>query len=280
MNRDYMEIVSRNIGIFSEEEQEKIRVCAMAVAGVGGVGGWLAERLIRIGVGQLRLTDPGVFETSNLNRQFACNMHSVGEYKVDEIYYELEEINPDAEIICDRAGIRSQEDADRFINGCFVVIDAMDYGLFRESVYLQRAARKRGAFYLFASGIGFGAMVVTFAPGGLTLEEFMGIPKDVNLDSTPQPVLTQKRLLPYVPSYIQDKMDRVARMVTGEIPGSTNSIGVGLASILAANEAVNVVLWKVPPVEAPRYTYVDLLDRVFIDQGRPFRNAETQTAPG
>ncbi|MFC1955569.1 ThiF family adenylyltransferase [Chloroflexota bacterium] len=73
MECEYKEIFSRNIGILTESDQDKLRNCTLAVAGVGGVGGLLAERLIRLGVGQLKITDPGLFEPSNLNRQFGSS---------------------------------------------------------------------------------------------------------------------------------------------------------------------------------------------------------------
>lgn len=60
MDKLYSEIYARNIGIFTEAEQDKLRHSTIAIAGVGGVGGLLAERLIRLGVGRLKITDRGV----------------------------------------------------------------------------------------------------------------------------------------------------------------------------------------------------------------------------
>jgi hypothetical protein len=56
----------------------------------------------------------------------------------------------------------------------------------------------------------------------------------------------------------------VQEIIAGEKPAPTNCIGVGLASILAANEAVNLLLSKRDIVSAPQYTYVDLVDRRFV----------------
>ena len=57
----YNELFSRNIGVFSESEQEKLRHSTIAISGVGGVGGLLAERLVRLGIGRIKITDPGNF---------------------------------------------------------------------------------------------------------------------------------------------------------------------------------------------------------------------------
>jgi hypothetical protein len=53
----------------------------------------------------------------------------------------------------------------------------------------------------------------------------------------------------------------VQKIFAGEIPVPTTSIGVGLASTLAANEAINIILRKRDIVTAPGYIYIDLLDQ-------------------
>ena len=55
----YKEIFFRNGGLISETEQDILRRSSVAIAGVGGVGGLLAERLVRIGIGRIKITDPG-----------------------------------------------------------------------------------------------------------------------------------------------------------------------------------------------------------------------------
>jgi len=67
-NLPYEGSFCRNIGIFTEAEQERLKTSTIAVAGMGGVGGLLAERLIRLGVGNIKITDSGAFEPSNLWR--------------------------------------------------------------------------------------------------------------------------------------------------------------------------------------------------------------------
>jgi tRNA A37 threonylcarbamoyladenosine dehydratase len=60
MGNQYQAIFSRNMGLFWEAEQEALRKSTVAIAGVGGVGGLAAERLIRLGIGGLKITDPGI----------------------------------------------------------------------------------------------------------------------------------------------------------------------------------------------------------------------------
>ena len=265
MNNLYKSIFCRNMGLLTELEQDKIRQSAIAIAGVGGVGGLLAERLIRLGVGKMKIIDPGAFEESNLNRQFGSSMLNLGRNKAEVVFIQLKDINPQAQIFYSEDGIKTENDANLFVNDCDVVIDEMDFGLFRESILLQRAARKQGINYLFASAIGFGALVVIFDPQGLTLEEYNNLPADVDVNDVAKLKIPLERIAPIMPSYASAiAADTIQKMITGEMPGTTTSIGAGLASILAANEVFNIILKRRDVVKAPQYTYIDLIDRKFI----------------
>jgi molybdopterin/thiamine biosynthesis adenylyltransferase len=268
MDDIYKAIFSRNIGFLTESEQEKLRASSVAIAGVGGVGGLLAERLIRLGVGQLKILDPGDFEKSNLNRQFCSSMLTLGHNKAEVVFKQIKDINPQARIHYSKTGIKTEEDAVVFLNGCDVVVDAIDFGLFRESIFMQREARRNGMYYMFASAIGFGALVAIFDPKGLTLEEYDNLPRDIDLSKAEKLKVPLEKICPVVPSYsfsTSDEAEKIlGQVLAGERGAPTSSIGVGLASILAANEVMNIILRKRDIVCAPQYTYVDLFDRRFL----------------
>ena len=267
MNNLYKAIFSRNVGLFTESEQNKLKASTIAIAGMGGVGGLLAERLIRLGVGQLKIADPGVFEESNLNRQFGSCMLNLGQNKAEAVFREIKDINPEARIHCSDSGITTENDASLFVSDCDLVIDEMDVESFKQSILLQREARERGIYYLFASAIGFGALVVIFDPQGLTLEEYNKLPPDVDLNNTDRLRVPLERILPVMPSYATAATAEIIhKILDGQMPAPTTSIGAGLASILAANEAINIILKKRDVASAPKYTYVDLLDQKFIVQ--------------
>jgi molybdopterin/thiamine biosynthesis adenylyltransferase len=259
------EIFSRNIGILTEAEQEKLHQTTVGVAGVGGIGGFLSERLIRMGIGRLKITDPGTYEKSNLNRQFGSSMKRLDRNKAEVVFSELKDINPGAKIEHSVRGINTENDAREFVQGCDLVIDEMDFGLFKQSVGLQRVARKNGKYYFFTSAIGFGAMIVIFSPGGLTLEEFDGLPRDIDLDNPAKVDVPLSRVLPIVPSYVPiEAASALKDVYSGKRAAPTVSVGVGLASVLAANEAINIILQKREIAVAPKFTYIDLMDRQFI----------------
>jgi tRNA A37 threonylcarbamoyladenosine dehydratase len=266
MENQYKEMFSRNIGIFTEDEQKKLKNSTIAVAGMGGVGGLLAERLVRLGVGNIKITDLGTFEASNLNRQFGSTMLNLDMYKAGVVYEEIKNINPGAKITYSNSGIKSEDDANSLVDGCDLVIDEMDYGAWKESILLQRAARKKGIYYLFSGTIGFGALLANFDPQGITLEEYNKLPENVDLDNKEKLSVAAERILPVMPSYatVAMSMEMMQEIIAGKRPVPTCSIGVGLASILAANEAVNVILRRKEIVKAPEYIYVDLLDQKFV----------------
>jgi len=266
MSNQYQESYCRNIGIFTETEQEQLKNSTIAVAGMGGVGGLLVERLIRLGVGNIKITDLGTFETSNLNRQYGSSMLTMERFKAEVVYQNIKEIYPDANIYYDNNGITAETDAIKFVDGSDLVIDEMDYGAWKESIYLQRAARKRDIYYLFAGAIGFGALLANFDPQGITLEEYNKIPPNEDLEKVGELSVPIERILPVFPSYVTKAMsvEMLQEIIAGQRTVPTISVGVGLASVLAASNAVNILLKRKEIVKAPQYIYIDLLDQKFL----------------
>jgi molybdopterin/thiamine biosynthesis adenylyltransferase len=262
VDNQYREIFTRNIGLFTESEQETIRKSSVAIAGVGGIGGLAAERLIRLGVGELKMTDLGNMEASNLNRQFGSSQMNLGENKAKVAYEQIKNINPEASISYTTTGINNEEDANLFTEDCDFLIDVMDFGLFRQSILLQRAARRRGIHYLFSTAIGFGAIAVTFDPQGITLEEYNGLPVDVDVNDATKLKVPIEKIVPVIPSYAPS-VGFVQEIIDGKRYVPTSSIGAGLAAILSASEAINVILGKEIP-KAPLYTFFDLVDRQMV----------------
>jgi tRNA A37 threonylcarbamoyladenosine dehydratase len=266
MSNQYQESFTRNIGVFTEAEQAQLRNSTVAVAGVGGIGGLLVERLIRMGVGNIKITDLGTFDRSNLNRQLGSSMNTLGRYKTEVVYQYMKEINPEANIYYDNNGITSQAAAIQFVDGSDLVIDEMDYAAWKESIYLQRAARKIGTYYIFSGAIGFGSLLVNFDPRDITLEEYDNISLNEDLEKLVKSSVPFERILPVVPSYVTDamSMEMLQEIIAGQRLVPTCSVGVGLASVLTAGNAINILLKRKEIVKAPQYIYIDLLDQKFI----------------
>ena len=89
---------SRTQLLFGEEGMRALAKARVAVFGIGGVGGHVAEALARSGVGALDLIDDDRVCLTNLNRQLFATHRTLGQYKVDVAKERLEDINPNAEI--------------------------------------------------------------------------------------------------------------------------------------------------------------------------------------
>lgn len=70
--------------ILSEENQQLLKESKVVIFGMGGLGGYVAEGLTRIGIGELVLIDYDVFSESNLNRQRFSYEDNIGKKKVLE----------------------------------------------------------------------------------------------------------------------------------------------------------------------------------------------------
>ncbi len=89
---------SRTELLLGEEAMEKLARCRVAVFGVGGVGGYVCEALVRSGVGAFDLVDNDRVSLSNLNRQIIATQKSVGRYKTEVMRERMLDINPQVDV--------------------------------------------------------------------------------------------------------------------------------------------------------------------------------------
>lgn len=77
---------------------EKLSTKHILIAGVGGVGGYVAEAIARAGVGVITIIDNDVVDISNINRQLIASLDNIGKYKVEEFAKRIKQINPHAQL--------------------------------------------------------------------------------------------------------------------------------------------------------------------------------------
>ena len=87
---------SRTALLLGEEKLNKLKNSTVAVFGVGGVGGYVAEALARSGIGHIVLVDKDVVSLTNLNRQVIALHSTVGKPKTEVMASRIRDINPDA----------------------------------------------------------------------------------------------------------------------------------------------------------------------------------------
>lgn len=84
--------------VLGEDGIDKLSKSTVAVFGVGGVGGYVCEALVRSGVGRLILVDGDTVARSNINRQIIALNSTVGQYKAEIMKSRIADINPEAEV--------------------------------------------------------------------------------------------------------------------------------------------------------------------------------------
>jgi len=91
--------LAREAALIGEEAVEKLGRSSVLLFGVGGVGGTVAEGLVRAGIGRLTLVDHDTVAESNLNRQIIADTSSIGRLKVEAAADRAKAINPAIEVI-------------------------------------------------------------------------------------------------------------------------------------------------------------------------------------
>ena len=121
----YEESFTRNIGVISIEEQEKLKHARVTVVGAGGVGGMTLIQLARMGVGSLHVIDPDVFEASNINRQMLSSVSKLGQPKAVVARDMLHDINPFLQVQITQEFV-TEDNAKDLLTHTDVIIDATD----------------------------------------------------------------------------------------------------------------------------------------------------------
>ncbi len=118
--------LNRTALLLGDETMERLANTRVIIFGVGGVGSWCAESLVRSGICHLTIVDADTVSITNVNRQAMATANTVGLVKVEAMKQRLLEINPHAEINAIQE-IFSADTADRFgLQDYDYVVDAID----------------------------------------------------------------------------------------------------------------------------------------------------------
>ena len=163
-NSDIENIYSRTVALIGGEAMERLKNSSVAVFGLGGVGGYTAEALIRAGVGKLTLIDGDVFTESNLNRQLFALKSTLGRNKAGVAKERLLDINPEAEITARPVFFNAETAMDFDFNAFDYVVDAIDS--VKDKTLLIETAVKAGTRIISSMGAG-GKLCADFKTGDI-----------------------------------------------------------------------------------------------------------------
>lgn len=167
---------SRSEALLGAEGMDRLRNARVILFGVGGVGSWCAEALIRTGLIHLTLVDGDVVQPSNVNRQLPATRETIGRPKVEVLRERLLTINPEAEIeaVFENyyADGKTESGADLKIGEYDYVIDAIDSVAAKTDLIIN-ATRVRGMKVFSSMGA-----ALRFDPTAVTTGELMSIKGD------------------------------------------------------------------------------------------------------
>lgn len=143
-------IFQRTELLFGNEKMNEIAEKKVIIFGIGGVGSWCAESLVRTGIRKLTIVDSDRVCVTNINRQLHATTQTVGEVKTEALKKRLLEINPKAEIRAIQK-IYNQQNHDFFeLDQYDYIIDAIDS--ISSKVHLIRKATQTNAVFFSSMG--------------------------------------------------------------------------------------------------------------------------------
>lgn len=137
---------SRSNRLLGAEAMEALARARVLLFGVGGVGSWAADALVRTGLLHLTIVDSDNVALSNINRQLPATHSTLGMPKVEALRNHLLDVNPEAEITAVNALYSATTAGEFYLDKYDVVLDCID-SLSDKVLLIQNATRSRAQFF-------------------------------------------------------------------------------------------------------------------------------------
>lgn len=247
----YAEATKRNIGLLTLQEQDRLRNCRVAIAGMGGAGGGYVTTLVRMGIGALNLADFDRFSVANINRQQGAMRSTLDRPKTEVMAEIARDIHPGIDVRAFNDGIHPGN-IDEFLRDVDAVLDALDIFAMPARRLLYRRARELGKPVLFGAPPGFSAAVAAVMPDGMSFEEYFDIHD--GMSDFEQMIAFAVAMAPsgthwqYMDSSRVDSSEQAAPSIASALTLTTGWL---------ATELLVVLLKRRPPLAVPRYMQFD-----------------------
>lgn len=143
---------SRTELLIGKDKLAKVKDANIIIFGVGGVGGYVCEMLVRAGVQNLTIVDFDVVDKTNLNRQIIALNSTIGKSKVEVMKTRLLDINPRANIVTINKMYTEENSNEFFAEHYDYVIDAID--IVKHKIHLIKTAKDKNLNIVSAMGAG------------------------------------------------------------------------------------------------------------------------------
>lgn len=149
MNDKYKERTKIVIG---QDGIDLLRNANILVFGIGGVGSYVVEGLVRAGIGNLTIVDFDTVDITNINRQIPALHSTIGMNKTDVLEKRIKDINPEINLKC-HTSLYNEDTSDTLLDGDYdFVVDAID--MVPSKIHLIESCYKRGLNIISSMGMG------------------------------------------------------------------------------------------------------------------------------
>ncbi|MBE0688404.1 MAG: ThiF family adenylyltransferase [Anaerolineaceae bacterium] len=256
-NPEYKSLFERNYGVFSPEEQEKLRKGNVLIIGSGGIGGIVAISLARTGVENMTIYEYDTFQVSNLNRQICCNFDTLGQNKGVVTKESILKINPDAKINIIPRELRPDEISSVIKQEAWdVIMPAADS--WPISVSMLDASVDAGIPAIMSYPAGALGRVSSFMPGGPYASECLTMPYRASYDELKVFMESKENrsILYYYRSLGGWTQEWFEGFCDGKLPHPQIAPIVWITGSLAAMEIIKIITGRWKPVAAPNYWHI------------------------
>lgn len=223
------EIFSRQALLLGDDIMERIAQRRVIIFGVGGVGGWCAESLVRSGIHHLTVVDHDTVNATNINRQLVATVKSIGCPKVEVLRERLLDINPDADIVALQKTYSKETMHEFPLEDYDYVIDAIDS--LKDKIQLVLHATGGEGEGLFFSSMG---AALRTDPFRVRVAEFWKVRNDT-LGAMMRKRMRQRGLMPgkkFLCVYSEELPQPRRGEVNGTVCHVTATFGFALASLV------------------------------------------------
>lgn len=248
---DYAIAFSRNIGWITEAEQRLLSGKRVAIAGMGGVGGFHLLTLARLGVQHFHIADLDTFELANFNRQAGASLSSIDQHKAHVLAKMALDINPNCDIQVFPQGVNAGN-LTEFMAGVDLYVDGLDFFAFqaREEVFGYCADHNIPATTV--APLGMSAALLNFLPGRMSFEDYFQISNKPELEKA------VRFLVGLAPGLLhRHYLADPSRVNLASRKGPSTIMACSLCAGVAASEALKILLGRGKVLAAPHGVQFD-----------------------